>query len=182
LEQDSGQYDDTIQVDWASGACLVITAADFYAHEGFDASFFAHMEEIDLCWRLRKSGRKIGYLGSAVVYHQGGATLDRASAHKLYLNCRNSLSMLYKNVGFLRFAAIFLSKGFFEGLAALNYVRKGEPKFAKAILRAYGDFLGSKKVKSPVVETALPEVGGSGPAGVIFGYFLLLGKRKFTDL
>jgi hypothetical protein len=90
--------------------------------------------------------------------------------------------MLYKNVGFLRFAAIFLSKGFFEGLAALNYVRKGEPKFAMAILRAYGDFLGSKKVKSPVVETALPEVGGSGPAGVIFGYFLLLGKRKFTDL
>jgi hypothetical protein len=182
LEQDSGQYDDTIQVDWASGACLTSTAADFYAHEGFDASFFAHMEEIDLCWRLRKSGRKIGYLGSTVVYHQGGATLDRASAHKLYLNCRNSLSMLYKNVGFLRFTAIFLSKAFFEGLAAINYVRKGEPKFAKAILRAYGDFLGSQKVKSPVVENELPEVGGSGPVGVIFGYFLLLGKRKFTDL
>ena len=182
LEQDSGQYDDTIQVDWASGACLAITAADFYAHEGFDASFFAHMEEIDLCWRLRKSGRKIGYFGSAVVYHQGGATLDRASAHKLYLNCRNSLSMLYKNVGFLRFAAIFLAKGFFEGLAALNYVRKGESKFAKAILQAYVDFLSSKKVKSPVVENDLPEVGGSGPVGVIFAYFLLLGKRKFTDL
>ena len=182
LEQDSGQYDDTIQVDWASGACLAITAADFYAHEGFDASFFAHMEEIDLCWRLRKSGRKIGYLGSAVVYHQGGATLDRASAQKLYLNCRNSLSMLYKNVGLLRFLVIFLAKGFFEGLAALNYVRNGEPKFAKAILRAYLDFLGSKKIKSPVVRTNLPEVGGNGPVGVIFAYFLLMGKRKFTDL
>jgi GT2 family glycosyltransferase len=182
LEQDSGQYDDTIPVDWASGACLALTAADFYTHQGFDAGFFAHMEEIDLCWRLRKSGRKIGYLGSAVVYHQGGATLDRASAQKLYLNCRNSLSMLYKNVELLRFVAIFLAKGFFEGLAALNYLRKGEGQFAKAILRAYGDFLGSKKVKSPVVETSLPEVSGSGPVGVIFVYFLLLGKRKFTDL
>jgi hypothetical protein len=90
--------------------------------------------------------------------------------------------MLYKNVGFLRFAAIFLAKGFFEGFAALNYVRKGESKFAKAIIRAYGDFLVSKKVKSPVLETALPEVGGSGPVGVIFGYFLLMGKRKFTEL
>jgi GT2 family glycosyltransferase len=182
LEQDSGQYDDTIPVDWASGACLALTAADFYTHQGFDAGFFAHMEEIDLCWRLRKSGRKIGYLGSAVVYHQGGATLDRASAQKLYLNCRNSLSMLYKNVELLRFVAIFLAKGFFEGLAALNYLRKGEGQFSKAILRAYGDFLGSKKVKSPVVETSLPEVSGSGPVGVIFVYFLLLGKRKFTDL
>ena len=182
LEQDAGQYDDTLQVDWASGACLALTAADFYAHQGFDASFFAHMEEIDLCWRLRKSGRKIGYLGSAVVYHQGGATLDRASAQKLYLNCRNSLSMLYKNVGPLRFAAIFIAKGFFEGLAAINYLRKGEGQFAKAILRAYGDFLGSKKIKSPAVVTNLLEVGGSGPVGVIFLYFLLLGKRKFTDL
>jgi hypothetical protein len=90
--------------------------------------------------------------------------------------------MLYKNVGFLRFTVIFLSKGFFEGLATLNYVRKGEPKFAKAILRAYGDFLGSKKVKSPVVDTNLSEVGANGPVGVIFAYFLLLGKRKFTDL
>jgi hypothetical protein len=77
---------------------------------------------------------------------------------------------------------IFLAKGFFEGLAALNYVRNGEPKFAKAILRAYLDFLGSKKIKSPVVRTNLPEVGGNGPVGVIFAYFLLMGKRKFTDL
>ena len=69
-----------------------------------------------------------------------------------------------------------------EGLAAINYLRKGEGQFAKAILRAYGDFLGSKKVKSPAVVTNLPEVGGSGPVGVIFLYFLLLGKRKFTDL
>jgi hypothetical protein len=67
-------------------------------------------------------------------------------------------------------------------MAAVNYVRKGEPKFAKAILRAYGDFLSSQKVKSPVLETNLPEVSGSGPVGVIFAYFLLLGKRKFTDL
>jgi hypothetical protein len=75
-----------------------------------------------------------------------------------------------------------MAKCFFEGLAAFNYVRKCEPKFAKAILRAYMDFWASKKVKSPVVETALPKVGGSGPVGVIFAYFLLLGKRKFTDL
>ena len=182
LEQDIGQYDDNIQVDWASGACFAITAADFYAHQGFDASFFAHMEEIDLCWRLRKSGRKIGYLGSAVVFHQGGATLDRASAKKLYLNCRNSLSMLYKNMGLLRFIAIFLTKGFVEGLAAINYLRKGEPQFSEAILRAYCDFFGSKKSVPLVIKSNLPQVSGSGPVQVIFAHFMLLGKRKFTDL
>ena len=85
-------------------------------------------------------------------------------------------------MGVIRFVAIFLAKGFFEGLAAINYLRKGEEKFAKAILRAYGDFLGSKKDKSKPAEANLPEVGGSGPVGVIFLYFLLLGKRKFTDL
>ena len=182
LEQDFGQYDDSIQVDWASGACMAIRAEDYFTQKGFDNDFFAHMEEIDLCWRLRKSGKKIGYLGAATVYHQGGATLDRASAKKLYLNCRNSLSMLYKNVGAVRFIGIFLLKAAMEGLAAVNYLFKGQPEFSKAILVGYKDFLTSKKNKSPLVDSNWPEVKSKGPAGIVFAQYLLRGRKKFTDL
>jgi GT2 family glycosyltransferase len=181
LEQDQGQYDDSIEVDWASGACMAIRADDFFEQQGFDLDFFAHMEEIDLCWRLRQSGRKIGYQGSVTVYHLGGATLDRGSARKLHLNIRNSLSMIYKNVGTLRFIAVFLVKAALEALAALQYLLKGQAGFAKAIVSGYSDFLtGSKKKKLP--KGAKQKGNSTGPVQFIFGHQLLRGVKKFTDL
>lgn len=181
LEQDQGQYNDICDVDWASGACLAIRASDYFEQGGFDGDFFAHMEEIDLCWRLRKSGRKIGYLGAATVYHLGGATLDRGSSKKLYLNIRNSLSMLYKNVGLLRFIATVILKGAMEGGAALNYLVQGKGDFAKAILQGYSDFFASQKSRTPIQPgvIAIPSVG---PVRFVLGHYLFRGVRKFTNL
>ncbi len=181
LEQDHGQYDDSLEVDWASGACMAIRADDFFAQEGFDLDFFAHMEEIDLCWRLRQSGRKIGYLGSVTVYHLGGATLDRGSARKLHLNIRNSLSMIHKNVGPLRFIAVFLVKAALEALAAFQYLLKGQAGFAKAIVKGYADFLGSPK-KKQLLPVPNQKAVSTGPVRFIFGHQLFRGVKKFTDL
>lgn len=181
LEADHGQYDDTLEVDWASGACLAIRADDFFAQEGFDLDFFAHMEEIDLCWRLRQSGRKIGYLGSVTVYHLGGATLDRGSARKLHLNIRNSLSMLYKNVGFARFVAIFLIKAALEGVAGLNYLLKGQVGFTKAIISGYSEFLSGSK-KKQLLNASKLKGESAGPVQFIFIHQLFRGVKKFTEL
>ncbi len=181
LEQDHGQYDDTLEVDWASGACMAIRASDFFVQKGVDLDFFAHLEEIDLCWRLRQAGRKIGYLGSVTVYHLGGATLDRGSARKLQLNIRNSLSMLYKNVGTLRFIGIFLLKAALEALAALQYLLKGQAGFAKAIFSGYSDFLINPKKRQVPIE-GIQKGKSTGPVYFIFGHQLFRGVKKFSDL
>lgn len=181
LEQDKGQYDDTLEVDWSSGACMAIRADDFFAQKGFDLDFFAHMEEIDLCWRLRQSGRKIGYLGAATVYHLGGATLDRGSARKLYLNIRNSLSMLYKNVSTLHFIGIFILKVGLEGMAVLRYVLKGQVDFAKAIVKGYLDFITSSK-KKQIQNGSTQASPSTGPVQLIFAHHLFRRIKKFTDL
>jgi hypothetical protein len=181
LEQDQGQYNDSLEVDWASGACMAIRASDFYAQQGFDLDFFAHMEEIDLCWRLRQSGRKIGYLGSVTVYHLGGATLDRGSARKLHLNIRNSLSMVYKNMGTLKFIGTFFVKAGLEVMAALQYLLKGQAGFAKAIVQGYVAFLTSPKKKQVQIGSGQKR-GSAGPVQFIFAHQLFRGVKKFTDL
>jgi len=181
LEQDQGQYNDSLEVDWASGACMAIRASDFYAQQGFDLDFFAHMEEIDLCWRLRQSGRKIGYLGSVTVYHLGGATLDRGSARKLHLNIRNSLSMVYKNMGTLKFIGTFFVKAGLEVMAALQYLLKGQAGFAKAIVQGYVAFLTSPKKKQVQIGSGQKR-GSAGPVHFIFAHQLFRGVKKFTDL
>ncbi len=182
IEQDDRQYDDARSVDWASGACLVIRAADFFEQEGFDAHFFAHMEEIDLCWRLRKSGRRIGYLGSVAVFHQGGATLDRSHPNKLYLNIRNSLGMLSKNEEGLRLFGLILVKFTLEMLGALDYLRKGKKEFAAAIVRAYLDFLKRRHLFLRTKKKPEQEIHSSGPVRMIFWNYFILGRRKFSQL
>ncbi|HEX9956148.1 MAG TPA: glycosyltransferase family 2 protein, partial [Fibrella sp.] len=98
LETDAGQYDDDRPVFWASGACLFVRASVFHQTGGFDASFFAHMEEIDWCWRVQRQGYEIWTCGAATVHHVGAGTLAKSNPKKTYLNYRNSLAMLYKNV------------------------------------------------------------------------------------
>lgn len=99
-EEDKGQYDDETEIFWASGCCFFIRSKDFWEQKGFDERFFAHQEEIDLCWRLINSGKKIFYTAKSTVYHVGGGTLSKQSAEKTYLNIRNNLSMLLKNLPF----------------------------------------------------------------------------------
>jgi len=184
IENDFGQYNDTLDVDWASGACMMVRAAVFHELAGFDADFFAHMEEIDLCWRMRRAGWRIGYLGSVHVYHVGGATLDRSSPHKLYLNIRNSLSMLYKNKPMNQFMRIFMVKSLLEHLAVLSYLLKGQIDHAAAIRKGYKDFEKKKrsiqKLAPKIAERQ--EVKREGKIDFIFWNWKVLGKKTFQEL
>uniref|UniRef100_A0AB33J1L5 Glycosyltransferase family 2 protein n=1 Tax=Prevotella sp. GTC17259 TaxID=3236795 RepID=A0AB33J1L5_9BACT len=118
LEADRGQYDDIREIMWATGACLVIRAGDFRAVNGFDERFFAHNEEIDLCWRLRNLGRKIVVIPQSVVYHLGGATLPQGNPQKTFLNFRNNLLMLYKNLPDEELGRVMRWRWFLDYLAA----------------------------------------------------------------
>ena len=181
LEQDQGQYDDSLEVDWASGACLAICANDFFNQEGFDNQFFAHMEEIDLCWRLRQVGRKIGYLGSVTVYHLGGGTLDRNSPQKLYLNIRNSLLMLHKNSSRSQFSWVVILKAFLEGASACTFFLKGQPKLAQAIISGYLNF--GKIKKHQKTQSRTKRMASSlGPIKILAVPTLLRRVKKFTEL
>ncbi|WP_413531687.1 glycosyltransferase family 2 protein [Empedobacter brevis] len=124
LEKDHGQYNDTTQIFWATGASLFIRKKDFFEQNGFDEDFFAHMEEIDLCWRLNNAGRKIYYCGESAVYHLGGATLDKANPKKWYLNYRNSLWMLLKNLPSKKLFPIIFTRLSMDGIAAIAFLSK----------------------------------------------------------
>lgn len=184
IEIDRGQYDDAIQVDWASGACFVVNAQYFHKLGGFDAHFFAHMEEIDLCWRMRRSGWKIGYLGKASVFHLGGATLDRSSPRKLHLNIRNSLYMLYKLESPVKFLFLFLFKAILETAAIFSYLLSGKMDLAKAILSGYVDFLKSRNLieKFTPEDSPATSIPSESKARLIFWNYYVLGRKIYSDL
>lgn len=184
IETDHGQYDDAIDVDWASGACMVVRTSIFNEMKGFDANFFAHMEEIDLCWRMRRSGWKIGYNGSVSVFHLGGATLDRASPRKLYLNIRNSLLMNYKNETKNSFKRVFRVKRILENLAAFQYLVRGEREFYSAIKSAFRDFKEMKKSiqMNASILNGRSEVNRKGKVGLVFMEWKLKGKKYYSQL
>ncbi len=144
LEKDNGQYNTAIDIFWASGACLIIRSKDFFDVGGFDESFFAHMEEIDLCWRLNARGRRIICLPQSVVYHVGGATLNGESPNKLFLNFRNNLLMLYKNLPVSSLKKTLRIRKYLDYLAAIHYLLKGKIQNTKAILKAHREF---KRIK-----------------------------------
>ncbi len=184
IETDTGQYDDDTQVDWASGACFVVNAQLFHQLGGFDAHYFAHMEEIDLCWRMRRSGWKIGYVGRVTVFHLGGATLDRSSSRKLHLNIRNSLYMLFKLESSLKFLLLFLFKALFENVAALTYLLTGKRELGKAIVAGYLDFLKTKNLieKFNLSKSAVNSVPSQSKVKFVFWNYNFLGRKIFSDL
>jgi GT2 family glycosyltransferase len=140
MEKDSGQYDKPVDVFWGSGACLIIRLNEFKKAGGFDEFFFAHQEEIDLCWRLRARGKRIVCLPSSVVYHLGGATLEKEHPRKTYLNFRNNLLMLYKNLPEKYYNKVMLCRFFLDYLAALHLLLKGHPLNAYSVMKARRDF------------------------------------------
>ncbi|WP_297335661.1 glycosyltransferase family 2 protein [Algoriphagus sp.] len=181
IEQDRGQYEDSIEVDWASGACFALRARHFHEAGGFDAHFFAHMEEIDLCLRWRRKGWKIGFSAESVVYHLGGATLDRSSPRKLYLNIRNSLRMIAKNEGAARFFLIFLLKAGMEFAAGMGYLISGKREMFVAVFEAYWDFWKSRHLVEKTNHLG-PKPIKKGPVDLIFWNFLVLRKKYFSNL
>lgn len=140
LEQDKKQYDTITDIFWASGACLVIRSADFFEAGGLDASFFAHMEEIDLCWRLNAQGRRIVCIPQSTVYHVGGATLAEESPRKTFLNFRNNLLMLYKNLPESTMNKTIKKRVVLDYIAAAKYFITGKMANAKAIRKAHKEF------------------------------------------
>ena len=140
LEKDNGQYDDNCEIFWASGACFFIRSSIFTELKGFDTDFFAHQEEIDLCWRAFNKGHVIKYNSHSVVYHVGGATLQQANPKKTELNFRNSLLMLTKNLPKNRLLAVIFVRLVLDGIAAVQFLLQGKSKHIWAILKAHLSF------------------------------------------
>lgn len=140
IEKDNGQYNDETEIFWASGACFFIRAAVYKEMNGFDGDFFAHQEEIDLCWRIINQGYTIKYNSNSVVYHVGGATLDQGNPKKTFLNFRNSLLMLVKNLPRKSIFPILLIRLVLDGIAGLRFISQGKWAHFKAILDAHFSF------------------------------------------
>lgn len=181
IECDEGQYDDEREVFWVSGAAFCCRVSAFREAGGFDESFFAHMEEIDLCWRLQLRGWTIRIVPRSTVYHLGGATLAVDSPRKIYLNHRNNLRMLFKCAApGQRFAAALL-RPLLDGAAALSYLAQGHGRACVAVFRAWRDFLKAH----PVLRAERRTVRGGAkkrPVGIYRGSVLLCylsGRRTF---
>ena len=142
LEKDNGQYDDNCEIFWASGACFFIRSSVYNQLKGFDADFFAHQEEIDLCWRAFNKGHIIKYNSQSVVYHVGGATLQQGNPQKTELNFRNSLLMLTKNLPKNRLLSVIFVRLVLDGIAAVQFLLQGNTKHTWAILKAHLSFYG----------------------------------------
>ena len=140
IEKDNYQYDDEIEIFWASGACFFIRKEIFRKLNGFDADFFAHQEEIDLCWRANNLGFRVKYTYKSVVYHVGGATLSASNPKKTFLNFRNSLLMLVKNLPKNQLFPILFARLILDGIAGISFIFQGKFKHCFAILKAHFHF------------------------------------------
>ena len=185
VEEDRGQYDDDAQIDWATGACLFVRSERYRELGGLDEHFFAHMEEIDFCWRLRRAGYTCWVTPASVVYHLGGGTLAYQSPHKTFLNFRNSLASIYGNVGGVRGVATLIARQGLDAVAAIKFLLAGQPKQSFAIARAHLAFyrwlprLRRHKRTSQVLAKA---VSSNGPSRSVVYDFYVRGRRTFTQL
>ena len=179
-EIDHGQYNEAMPVFWASGACLLVKSALFHELDGFDGRFFAHMEEIDLCWRLQHQGHQIWVEPGSTVFHLGGGTLSYESNTKVFLNFRNNLFMLAKNETGFWPGKIFI-RMLWDGLAAVQFLLKGKPSLLYQVLKAHLAFymalprLMSQRTKKK--NTTLGRYKGN----IVIDYFLKK-KNKYSDL
>jgi GT2 family glycosyltransferase len=140
LEKDLGQYDTNQEIFWASGACFFIRSNVYKELKGFDTSFFAHQEEIDLCWRAINKGHTIKYLFESKVFHVGGATLQQGNPKKTELNFRNSLLMLTKNLPKKVLFRVLFIRMVLDGIAGIKFLLEGQPKHLVAVLKAHFSF------------------------------------------
>jgi len=143
IETDTGQYNDTVDIFWASGACLFIKSNVFHQLNGFDEDYFAHQEEIDLCWRIQNLGHQIKYVGASTVYHVGGATLATQNPKKTFLNFRNSLFNLLKNTPKNKGFELIFTRLCLDGLAGVKYLFELKPLHTLAIIKAHFSFYGN---------------------------------------
>jgi GT2 family glycosyltransferase len=178
LEKDNGQYDKPIEVFWATGACLFVRASSFHSIGGIDFDFFAHMEEIDLCWRLKNKGFKIMCIPQSTVYHVGGGTLNQGSTFKTYLNYRNNLLMLYKNLEKNRFNIIF-TRLVLDGVSSVKLIMDGKLLHIFSILKAHIHFY--KYLSKFKKQRAKEFKAKLFPESIVYSYFVK-NKKKFDQL
>jgi len=140
VQKDCGQYNEIKEIFWASGAALFVRSEVYWQCGGLDADFFAHMEEIDLCWRIKNAGHSIMYIPQSTVYHVGGGALPTSSPFKTYLNFRNNLYLLYKNLPDKTVLCTLFARMIFDGVAFIQFALTGKFGDAKSILKAHRDF------------------------------------------
>ncbi len=140
LEADTGQYNDNVETFWASGGCLMVRAELYHTAGGLDPELYAHMEEVDLCWRLRRMGYTVGAIGGSTVFHVGGSVISYGSPQKLYYNFRNNLLLLLKNEPTGRLLWLLPARLLLDGVAALKSLISGKPKEVGVIFRAHMGF------------------------------------------
>lgn len=183
IEKDSGQYDTQTDIFWSSGACMIVRSETWKKAGGFDPSFFAHMEEIDLCWRFSKLGYRVCYIPESVIYHVGGGTLPYTSPFKTYLNFRNSLYLLYKNLPDSKLSKIMFFRMLLDGVAAIMFLLKGDGKNFMSVLNSHIDYYRNKPAlrlrRKAVSELELISTPGKVLNKSIVFEFYLRGRRTF---
>jgi GT2 family glycosyltransferase len=186
IEADAGQYNDTIEVFWACGACVVVRAQPFWEVGGLDDDFFAHMEEIDVCWRLKNAGYKVFACGASVVYHVGGGTLNYATPNKTFLNFRNGLALLYKNHPTQDLYLNLFKRLLLDGVAGIKFLLFDSPAHTWAIIRAHFNFYANfghwrRKRKVLLAQRRAITHAEVYPKSIVLQHFLFK-KRHFDEL
>ena len=187
VERDEGQYDTPVEVFWVTGACMMIRSRDYWAAGGLDGRFFAHNEEIDLCWRLRSRGRKLYCLPQSAVYHVGGGTLPQGNPRKTFLNFRNNLTMLYKNLPEKELRRVMRVRWWLDYIAAFQtLLSRGNVGDFKAIFRARKAFRqwrrlfeeDRQRIAAARKLESIPEIA---PCSLVWQYYAR-GKKLYTQL
>lgn len=187
VERDNGQYDYQQEILWATGACMMIRSADYWKAGGLDGRFFAHNEEIDLCWRLRLMGRKIYCIPESEVYHVGGGTLPKSNPMKTFLNFRNNLTMLYKNLSDKELLHVMRARWFLDYLAAFEMLllqrNWGDFKAVFKARKAFKEWRSSfdeerKRIQAQRVEEEIPQIFQTS---ILWQYYAK-GVKNFKDL
>lgn len=190
-ETDNGQYNKSGEIFWASGACLFIKSAIFNKAGGLDADFFAHMEEIDLCWRIKNLGYKIGYCAESTVYHVGGGTLNKSNPKKTFLNFRNNRALLHKNLSSLQLEKIEGTRNLLDYVARFKNSISGNSDDANAIRTATLEYHNNrqkwdiKRMQNELQQKA-HAVRSPDNTGIfndsILKYYFILRKKTFSGL
>ncbi len=185
-EEDRGQYDDVADIFWATGAALMVRPEDWHGNGALDGRFFAHNEEIDFCWRLRARGRRVVCIPQSMVFHVGGGTLPQDNPRKTYLNFRNNLTMLFKNLPDAQLRSVMRRRTLLDWVAALQFLAKGDVANMKAIMRARRDFKAWRKDfeadrQENLARTTVNDIPEIRHLSLIWNYYVR-GRKRFSEL
>ncbi len=182
LEKDEGQYDSVCEIFWASGAAMFVKSDIYWKFGGLDGDFFAHMEEIDFCWRVKNGGYKVMFCPDSKVYHVGGGTLPKSSARKTYLNFRNNFTLLYKNLPRRKLFPVFATRLFLDGFAAIKFLTEGASKDFLAVTKAHFYFYTHfKNIAKKRKQFQQKEASQLYTGCIVFDHYLR-GVKKFSQL